>query len=122
MPKSFKKKKYILQDYKLMGLNKNDTKLDMTENQIIASIEAKYGKLKLSECDFNTGDLEKYECKTDNDKFLFALTNEFRNPYISNHILNLKEKRIVMIYGKKHWYFIYPDLRKAGFEIVKGKI
>lgn len=122
LPKSFKKEKYILQDYNLMGLNRNDVKIDMPENIIIDSIEAKYGKLKLSECDKNTAAFEKYECKSDNEKFLFAFTHEFRDPYISNKILNLKEKKIVMIYGKMHWYFLYPDLKKAGYEIVKGKI
>ena len=122
LPKSYKKKKYILQDYKLMGLNKKDTKLDMSQNQIIDSIEAKYGKLKLTECDHNTGNFEKYNCKTNNDKFAFALTNEFRDPFISNQILDLKEEKIVMIYGRMHWYMVYPDLKKAGFDIVEGKI
>lgn len=122
LPNSYKSKNIILQDYNLMGLNKNDHKLDLSKNQIIDSIEKKYGQIILSECDLTTGELEKYKCKKDKKSKLFALTNEFRDPYISNEVIKIKDKKIVLIYGKMHWYFIYPSLKKNGFEISKGKV
>lgn len=122
LPASYKKNNLVLQDYNLMGLKKNDVNLDLYKNQIIDSLEKKYGPIKLNKCDFETNDLEKYSCKTDNKKYLFELTNKFRDPYIANEIIKLKEKKVVMIYGKMHWHFIYPRLKKNGFEITKGKI
>lgn len=122
LPKLYNKKNYILQDYNLMGLSSNDINLDLDKKSIIDSIESKYGKIKLSECDLNTKFDQDYKCKNDNDKYLFAFTNEFRDPYISNQVLKLKHNKIVLIYGKQHWYFIYPKLYKYGYKIVKGKI
>ncbi len=122
LPASFKKKNIVLQDYIKMGLYAKDTNLDLFENQIIDSIEKKYGPISLTECDFTTGELEKYNCKNDNKVNKFALTNEFRDPYIANEVMKLQDKKIVLIYGKMHWYFIYPSLKQNGFEITKGKI
>ena len=122
LPASFKKKNIVLQNYTKMGLYAKDTNLDLFENQIIDSIEKKYGPIILTECDFTTGELEKYNCKNDNKVNKFALTNEFRDPYIANEVMKLQDKKIVLIYGKMHWYFIYPSLKQNGFEITKGKI
>jgi hypothetical protein len=122
LPKFYKKKNIILQDYNLMGITKSDINLDLHKNQIIDSIEKKYKPIILSKCDFETNDFEKYDCKSDNKKYKFAFTNEFRDPYIEGEILKRKDKKIAMIYGKMHWSFIYPTLNKNGFEIVKGKI
>lgn len=122
LPASFKKKNIVLQDYTKMGLYAKDTNLDLFENQIIDSIEKKYGPIILTECDFTTGEFEKYNCKNDNKVNKFALTNEFRDPYIANEVMKLQDKKIVLIYGKMHWYFIYPSLKQNGFEITKGKI
>lgn len=122
LPNFYKKNNLVLQDYRLMGLTKDDTKIDLFKNQIIDSIESKYGPIILTECDFTTQEYDKYKCKSNNTINKFALTNEFRDPYISNEIIKLKDKKIVLIYGKMHWYFIYPTLKKNGFEITKGKI
>jgi hypothetical protein len=122
LPKLYNKSNYIVQDYALMGITQGDTNLDLDKKAIIDSIETKYGKLSLSECDFNTQLYDEYNCKSENKKFLFALTNEFRDPYISAEILKLNEDKIVLVYGKMHWYFIYPKLIDNGFKLTKGKI
>ena len=121
LPKIYKKNNLMLQDYRFMGLRKGDYQLDLRENQIIDSIEANYDKITLTKCDLQTQLSEEYNCES-LGKYKWALTNEFRDPYISKKVLENKKKKIVLIYGKMHWYFIYPDLRDAGFELVKGKI
>jgi hypothetical protein len=50
------------------------------------------------------------------------LTNIYRDPYIASEVLKMDNKKIVLIYGKMHWYGIYPTLKQNGFEITKGKI
>lgn len=122
LPDIYKKKNLVMQDYRSMGLKRNDTNLDLFKNQIIDYVEKKYGPIILTECDFTTGELEKYNCKNNNKALTFSLTNEFRDPYIANEVIKLKDKKIVLIYGKMHWYFIYPTLKQNGFEIAKGKI
>ncbi len=122
LPKFYNKRNYIVQDYALMGITQDDTNLDLDKKAIIDSIESKYGKLALSECDLTTQLYEEYGCKSKNRKYLFAFTNEFRDPYISREILKLNEDKIVLVYGKMHWYFVYPDLIKNGFKLTHGKV
>ena len=47
LPKFYKKKNIILQDYNLMGITKSDVNLDLYKNQIIDSIEKKYNPIIL---------------------------------------------------------------------------
>jgi len=122
LPKIYSKKNYILQDYALMGISQNDTNLDLDKKAIIDSIEKKYGKIQLTECDINTSLDDEYDCNSDYDKYAFEFKNKFRDSYISNEVLKLKEDKIVLIYGKMHWYFVYPDLIKNGFKLTQGKV
>ncbi|MCH8535880.1 MAG: hypothetical protein LAT51_12475 [Flavobacteriaceae bacterium] len=111
LPKVYTKKAYMLQDYNLMGLNKNDTHLDMFKSQVIDSIEKNRGKIKLSSCDLSTDLMEEYICDAEYKHLLFDLTNQYRDQYIAQKILELKDEKIALIYGKMHWNFIYGYLR-----------
>jgi hypothetical protein len=122
LPKFYSRKNFVIQDYNVMGLTQSDTKLDMFLNQIVDSIENKYGKLRLSDCDLKTSLNSKYKCKSKNSKFGFIFTNIFRDQYIWEELKKVKADKIVLIYGKMHWYGLYPEFKKNGFEIVRGKI
>ena len=113
LPKIYNRKGYIKQDYNLMGLNRNDTRLDMYKSQVIDSIEKNRGEIKLSSCDLTTDLMEEYICDAKNSHLLFDLTNQYRDHYIVEKILELEEEKIALIYGKMHWSFIYAYLIKS---------
>lgn len=122
LPSYTNKKNYIYQDYSLMGLKRYDKVLDVPINELIDIYEKKYGLIKLTECDIETPLNKQYKCKTEYKNKSFTITNVLRDSYITDSVLNLKTKKNVLIYGKQHWYFIYPELIKNGYELVKGKI
>lgn len=124
LPKEFKMKNYMLQDYAMMGINKSngDDILDLPKNKLIDKYESEFGEIKLSECDRNTPLNDKYACDSEYKKHLHILTNQYRDEYIVQQLLHKKEKKVVLIYGKQHWYSIYPELLKAGFSLIQGKV
>lgn len=117
-----KPKKYITQDYNMMGLTQNDKILDLGINRIIDSIEKNNGVIKLSDCDINTPLNAAYKCENTLGDLNYAFTNTYRDPYIIDQVLKDENEKIVLIYGKMHWYSIYPDLIKNDFKLIKGKI
>lgn len=117
-----KPKKYITQDYNMMGLNRNDKILDLGMNGIIDSIEKNNGVIKLSDCDINTPLKAEYKCEDTLGSLSYAFTNTYRNSYIIDQVLKDENEKIVLIYGKSHWYYIYPNLIKNDFKLIKGKI
>ena len=121
-PKFYIRKNLVLQSYKVMGLNQSDTKLDMYQNQIIDSIENKYGELHLTDCDLKTLLFSEYNCKSKNSKFKFEFTNVYRDQYIWEELQKVKHDKIVMIYGEMHWYFLWPKFRENGYKIIQGEI
>jgi len=121
-PKYISKKNLVFQSYKVMGLTKSDTKLDIYQNQIIDSIENKYGEINLTECDLQTPLFSEYKCKSDNSKFKFEFTNVYRDRYIWEELQKVEHNKIVMIYGEMHWYFLWPKFREDGYKIIKGEV
>lgn len=121
-PKYISKKNLVFQSYKVMGLTKSDTKLDMYQNQIIDSIENKYGEINLTDCDLQTPLYSEYKCKSDNSKFKFEFTNVYRDRYIWGELQKVEHNKIVMIYGEMHWYFLWPKFRDNGYKIIKGEV
>lgn len=120
LPRIYQKNDLVQQNYDSLGIYITDKRLDLPLNRIIDSIEKNYQEIKLSDCDLRTPLNKKYDCEV-LDKYKWALTNEFRDPYITNRILEIKKKKIALIYGKMHWFMIWPELNKAGFELIKGK-
>lgn len=121
LPKEYQMKGFILQDYQLMGLTPNDHVLDLNIAQIIDSLEAKYGPISLNLCDSITPLHEKYTCNGTLNHLKYDATTTFRDKHITKHILKSKGN-IVLIYGKRHWYMIYPELIKHGYQLTKGNI
>lgn len=126
LPKWFKNGKYVAQTLENIGINpKIDFNADMTYNDLIDSIEINYGKVELSDCDFNTPLYDKYKCKKDfKGSAVYSVTQKFRNELLKDILLNSNDKKIVLLYGKRHWiHGIYPDLVvQNNFKLIKGKI
>lgn len=122
LPKIFTKKKYEFQDYSKMGLIASDSILDLSKIELIDKLEKQYGDIKLSQCDLDTGLLEEYECERENSKYSYTITRKYRDNYITERLKDIKQEKIVLIYGLSHWYGIWPSLRDRNFEIVQGKI
>lgn len=114
--------KYIMQDYTKMGVVKSDEVLDLGVNQIIDSLENKYGEIILENCDIETPLETEYNCKNRLKDLEWDALQTFRNNYIINYLKKSNENKIVLIYGKSHWYFIYAKLLDSGYELVQGSI
>lgn len=129
-PKYYKRKKYINQSEADLGIRPEiDVRADLTTNEIVRMYEEKYGILKLTDCDYNTPLNEKYKCKDDKE-FLnkgsaqYVVTNEFRDDFLIDLLLNSKENKILLLYGEAHWiHAIFPRLvYKNDFKLIQGKI
>ena len=112
-------KNFELQNDHNFGLDKNiDINLDLSLKQLIDSTENKYGKIQLSECDLKTPLMQEYKCK--NDRYYdFLIANYFRDPFIIKEIEKMKNKNIVLLYGKQHYFMQRGPINALGYEIVK---
>lgn len=102
------KNKYNLVDqprYELLGI-KNFKRVDYNYTQLVAFYENKYSMIKLDSCDVRADIGKLYGCKPLNASQRINFTNEIifnkRNDLIVDSILNSADKKIVVIYGKKH--------------------
>lgn len=121
LPKCFKK--YVGQTMTNTGINNaTDINVDLSLNKLLDLYEAKYGKINLDECDFNTPLNEKYKCGHLNAEY--TISHKFRDEYLIEKLLNSKDDKIVLLYGRAHWLqAIYPTLvHKNGYKLVEGKI
>lgn len=121
LPKCFKK--YVGQTKTNTGINEvTDINVDLSLNRLLDLYEAKYGKIKLDEYDFSTPLNETYKCDHLNAEYV--ISHEFRDEYLTDKLLNSKDEKIVLLYGKAHWLLaIYPVLvHKNGYKLVEGKI
>lgn len=115
-------KNYVLQNYAAMGVYESDSILDLGIDGIIDSLEIKHGEIKLNFCDIETPLTEKYQCKKRLKKLEWDALQTFRNEFITGKLKKSKEKKIVLLYGKSHWHFIYAPLNNLGFRLIQGKI
>ena len=124
LPKEYRLKNYILQDYNLMGISKQkgDSVLDLSKKQLIDMYEKEFGEIKLTKCDSITPLYEKYKCESEYKKYRYTITNTYRDNYIRNYLVNTSHKKIALIYGQSHWISVYPRFTiKHGYSLVKGK-
>lgn len=115
-----KKTKYISK-YKLINqprslIPTSDTlrfkPLDANFVQLIAACENKYGVIMLDKYDYETNFGEKYKFKKNRELYEYFLTG-FRNILISDKILNDSNKKIILLYGTKHFDGILENLKVA---------
>lgn len=122
LPKAFANKKYIEQTTENTGIQTDvDLVIDLQMNQIIDKYENKYGEIPLSECDHSTALDQKYACEDLSNKSFYAIYIA-REKHIMNEFKRHNLPKVVMIYGKAHWKFLYIDLYDLGYRLVEGKI
>lgn len=120
-PSHMRNNNYVEQDYYKMGIKETDLWVDYDYYHLVKDYEKAKGEIILTDCDFQTPFLEKYNCNRDDYNSHFAI-NTLRDAKLEKVILESKHKKIVVIYGKMHWYFVWPSLRDKGYKIIKGKI
>jgi hypothetical protein len=116
-PKFIRNGNYVLQNAENTGISlENDVNVDLSVEEIISGFEAKYGKIDLSDCDWETGLKETYNCsKAANSDYALET---LRNNYISKKVIQTKDNKILMLYGQAHYKPIRDKLIESGFEEV----
>lgn len=80
-----------------------DKRVDAYMDELIEKYELKYNTIVLSECDLKTPLKQKYTCgKIKNKEGHDFLVMNYRNNLIVNAIVESPNKKIVLMYGKKH--------------------
>jgi hypothetical protein len=116
-PNFMKNGKYVMQTAKNTGIKRDDCNVDLSAYQIIRGYEKKYGEIKLNQCDWNTKFFGKYDCHEDELNNFYAL-NTLREEYIFKKSIQSSHTKILMIYGKQHYLFLYPDYLKKGYKLI----
>jgi hypothetical protein len=113
------KKKLISQPkYKDLGVDSLKGKnVDLTLIEVIDEFERRFGEINLNECDFKTSPHQKTIC---DDKPIFKenvneIIINYRNKHVFQEIILDEHKKIILIYGKKHFIGIEEKLIKLGF-------
>lgn len=117
LPTFMKNDKYVMQTGKNTGVKKSDINLDLSAKQIIEAHEEKYPTITLNQCDWDTGFNEEYDCHEEelND---FYTINTVREKHIFDKTIQSSQKKILMIYGKQHYLFLYPDFLDKGYKLI----
>lgn len=113
LPRCFKK--YIGQSLENTGINpETDTNIDYEITELIDKYEDDRKEIKLDECDFKTAFNEKYKCSKGVNQILYK---EIRNNKIIDEILKSEHDKILLVFGKGHFYAGIDGLTKKGFEL-----
>ncbi len=112
-----KKQKYVGQTPQRLGLGDttNSIRVDMTYPEILARYEKEIKPIVLTEYDWETPLNEKYNTPDTVSHNSHAVTSSFRNDYLTDRLLESEHKKIVVLYGASHFWFVYPDLLDNGF-------
>lgn len=90
----------------------NFRNIDANMIELVEACEKKFGVIELEKYDFETTFGEKYKAKR-NKKLSSYFLEDYRNILISESILNDINKKIVLIYGGKHFDGILENLNAA---------
>ncbi len=115
------RKDFVTQSKALLGLTAdslnthNEIWVDMTEPELLRLYEREYKPIELTAYDWDTPLNAEYNTPDTVKHSEFAFVQEFRNKYISNRVLGSTYPKIVMVYGAGHYWFIWAELRDAGY-------
>ncbi len=123
LPERNKKQKYVSQTMELLGLTTDqDIWIDYSIYDMMGLYEKRYGEVELSEYDFATDLMERYE-PTDGKPSttgMLRLVLYPRNEYVVRRIVDSQRPRIAVIYGSAHMPGIKYYLKKHGFRPMRG--
>ncbi len=123
LPERNKKQKYVSQTLELLGLTTDkDIWIDYSIYDMMALYEKRYGEVKLSEYDFATDLMERYEPMDEKPSTsgMLRLVLYPRNEYVVRRIVDSQRPRIAVIYGSGHMPGIKYYLKKHGFRPTRG--
>lgn len=102
--------------------NENDFEnVDMFISEILDRYESKFGKVVLTDCDYQTAINEPYYCnrkeiKKENKRYFNRIIIEDRNNHVINELLKSEHKKIAVIYGAAHMDGMKALLEENGFK------
>jgi hypothetical protein len=117
--------KHVIQSTSMLGLNTpGDILVDTDYDELITEYEKRYGEILLSDYDLRTPLTQKYKRrKAGKEKYSkYNMIYTIREDHIAEAVRNSPHQKIVLLYGKGHWYGLYPYFRDAGFQITEGKL
>ena len=116
LPNYFKNNKYLSQTNNLLGIDSLDINADVTMSNLISAQEKEDGEIILTNCDFNTSFKDKYKCEKVSNYYSI---NTFRDSIVFNKVLVTNKKKSLIVFGKGHWYGIWPHFRDLGYIEIK---
>ena len=123
LPERNKKQKYVSQTLELLGLTTDkDIWIDYSIYDMMDLYEKRYGEVELSEYDFATDLMERYEPMDEKPSTsgMLRLALYPRNEYVVRRIVDSQRPRIAVIYGSGHMPGIKYYLKKHGFRPTRG--
>lgn len=115
-----RKSNYTAQTNALIGIDTlRDVNLDLSLSELIAVYEKKHQQITLTQYDWSVPLGEKYRCQHYGE--LHDLLHTFRNQYIMDYIQTSTAPKVVLVYGSKHFFWLYPKLLNAGFQHIRGR-
>lgn len=112
LPNFYKTNNYSSQNNIDLGIDSLDIIADVTLSELINAHEKKEGEIMLTKCDYDTNLNDKYKCKTVSRYYAI---HTFRDSIAANTVLKLNKEKSVLIFGKAHWYGIWPFFRDVGY-------
>ncbi len=99
---------------------------DVGTTELITEFEKNYTEIKLDSCDFKTKLKDRnYKCKKVKKrlykKFMKEYVNDYRNDHLANTILKSGNNKIVVVYGKGHFWELYFRLIASDKSYIKEK-
>lgn len=114
MGRNFKNKKGLTNQprYYKMGIDTTKARVvDVPANVLIKQYEQEFGKIVLTDCDYNTKLEDKYTCgmlpKENRDK----MVRTYREKYLAEAIMNEPNKKVVVIFGALHQEGLLKELK-----------
>ena len=123
LPRMFKSERYVTQTRTNLGLTtEQDIRADFSLDHLIAEFEKKEKEIVLTDCDWNTGLMEKYKPNDKTKYNKYYMIHTLRNDHVKKMVEESEHSKIVILYGRAHWYALYAGIRDMGFKIVEGKL
>lgn len=122
LPHEYSIKNFLLQNNEITGVVNTDYNVDMSLHDLIEKYELKYGSVILSECDLQIPLSDKYYCKEKNKMPKYYFTDELRNEQALKKITELKDKNIVLLFGKGHKFMLHVGFLNNGYKLISGKL
>jgi len=99
--------------YHMLGVDSNDTNVDVEKYKLVDTYEKKFGVIELTDVDKRLRLIEGYPTsyKLPKEKVM-SIILDYRNQNLANYIQHSPDKKIVVIYGEEHLKGTYELLRR----------